>query len=179
MSNYNALEELINEQVEQTPEKEVEKSTPSVAEPEEKKPEVVPPPPVPQDDSTKVKNKAFKEKINSLKSVIEDKEDEIAQLKSSIREINKRHQMEKEAILADQLSAKKALEDKEKKHEEEEAKLEKKKEKKDISSKKKMAIIVVVIIFVVAVVAAIFISKRRSHDAGIEDTSSDVHDSED
>lgn len=179
MSNYNELETLINEQMEQTPEKEAPKDTKEEKEPKVIEPEVVPPPPVPQqDESNNVKNKAFKAKINNLKDIISEKDTEIDNLKNSIREINKRHQLEKEAILAEQFSSKK--DDKEVKEElSDEKKDEKKKEKKQLSSKKKIAIIVVVIIFIVSVIIAIFISKRRKNAVGPENIDSEVHDTED
>lgn len=164
MSNYNEIESLINDQFEQTSEK--EKETKPVEEPTsqpQKPEEPVPPPQVPEEDISKAKDSIYTEKINKLKKVIHSKDEEIDNLNNRIMEINQQRQAEKEAFLSQQTKETKAAKD------------EKKNVISDLSSKKKMAIIVVVVVFVLAVIVAIFIHKKHG-DAETTEADSE-HDS--
>ena len=97
MSNFEKIEELINDQYEQKPDK--EQTSVHDEESEHHDPAPVPPPSVPDDEVSKAKDQLYGERINHLKEVINGKDEEINSLKQSIKEINKQHQLERESFL--------------------------------------------------------------------------------
>lgn len=162
-SNYNDLEALLTEdnlkkdEEKQQEDNESSESSESKEKSVKETPEAIPPPVVPVDDEVaKAKDKLYKDNINKLTKEIEDKNDEINNLKYSIKELNKERQLERESLLMQQSKSEADSEDKEEK------KSDKKKKVQELSSKKKIAIVIVVAIFIIAVVVAVYIHRRNT-----------------